>query len=51
MVFEIEMEQEEDGCWIVEIVDLPGVMVYGQTPTEARNKVQALALRVLAEQW
>ena len=49
MVFEIEIEQEEDGRWIAEITDLPGVMVYGQTPDDAKNKVQALALRVLAE--
>lgn len=45
----IEFEQEEDGRWIAEISDLPGVMVYSQTRDEASAKVQALALRVLAE--
>lgn len=49
MIFEIEVEQEEDGRWIAEIPELPGVMLYGQTPEEAKTKVQALALRVLAE--
>jgi len=49
MVFDIEIEQEEDGRWIAEIPDLPGVMLYGQTLEDARSKVQALALRVLAE--
>ena len=49
MIFKIETEQEEDGRWIAEIVELPGVIVYGVTLEEAKAKVQALALRVLAE--
>lgn len=49
MIFEIEIEQEEDGRWIAEIPALPGVMLYGQTIEEAKIKVQALALRVIAE--
>lgn len=49
MIFKIELEQEEDGRWIAEIPELSGVMLYGQTQEEARTKVQALALRVLAE--
>ena len=49
MIFRIEIEQEEDGRWIAEIAELPGVMAYGSTPNEAKVKVQALALRVLAE--
>ena len=49
MIFELEIEQEEDGRWLAEIPELFGVMLYGQTQEEARTKVQALALRVLAE--
>lgn len=49
MIFDIKIEQEEDGRWIAEIPSLPGVMLYGQTPEEAKAKVKALALRVLAE--
>ncbi len=49
MIFDIEIEQEEDGRWIAEIPELPGVMLYGDTPQEAKTKVQALALRVIAE--
>ena len=49
MTFRIEIEQEEDGRWIAEVVELPGVMVYGNTPEEAKTKVQALALRTLAD--
>lgn len=49
MKFIVETEQENDGRWIAEVIDLPGVLVYAQTCEEAINHVQALALRVLAE--
>jgi predicted RNase H-like HicB family nuclease len=49
MTFRIELEQETDGRWMAEIVALPGVLAYGMTPTDATAKVQALALRVLAD--
>jgi predicted RNase H-like HicB family nuclease len=45
----VETEEEEDGRWIAEIPDLPGVMAYGSNPAEARARVQALALRVVAD--
>jgi predicted RNase H-like HicB family nuclease len=45
----IELEREEDGRWIAEVPDLPGVVVYGQSRDEAIAKVKALALRVLAD--
>jgi len=45
----IEIEREEDGRWIAEIPELPGVMVYGDTRNQAISKAQALALRVLAD--
>jgi predicted RNase H-like HicB family nuclease len=49
MQYDIEFEQEEDGRWIAEIVSLPGVMAYGATRTEAESKVEAMALRVIAD--
>jgi predicted RNase H-like HicB family nuclease len=49
MTFKVEIEQETDGRWIAEVVELPGVLAYGTTPDEARTKVQALALRILAD--
>jgi predicted RNase H-like HicB family nuclease len=49
VTFKVEIEQEEDGRWIAEVLDLPGVLAYGQTPEEARAKVQALAFRVVAD--
>lgn len=45
----IEIEREEDGRWIAEIPDLPGVMVYGDSRNEAISKAEALDLRVLAD--
>jgi predicted RNase H-like HicB family nuclease len=49
MTFAIELEQEEDGRWIAEVPDLPGVLVYAESASEAKAKVQALALRVVAD--
>ena len=49
MTFTIETEREADGRWIAEVAEIPGVLVYGSTADDAVAKVQALALRVLAE--
>ena len=49
MYLTIEIEQEEDSRWIADVPDLPGVMAYGKTRSEAISKVKALALRVLAD--
>ncbi len=49
MTFRVEVEQEADGRWIAEVVELSGVMAYGATREEALSKVQALALRVVAD--
>jgi predicted RNase H-like HicB family nuclease len=49
MSLPIELEQEDDGRWLAELPDLPGVMAYGATRDEATAAVRALALRVLAD--
>ena len=49
MNLSIEFEQEQDGRWLAEVPQLPGVLVYGSTAEEATLKAQTLALRVLAE--
>jgi predicted RNase H-like HicB family nuclease len=49
MIFIVELEQETDGRWVAEVPDLPGVMAYGRSSADATAKVQALALRVVAE--
>jgi predicted RNase H-like HicB family nuclease len=48
-MLKIESEREDDGRWIAEVPALPGVMAYGDTNTDARARVQALALRVIAD--
>ena len=45
----IETEQEVDGRWIAEVMEIPGAMVYGLTTEQAIANVQALALRILAD--
>lgn len=45
----IELEQEEDGRWIADVPELPGVLAYGQTRQEALERVQALSFHVMAE--
>lgn len=50
MVFRVEIEREEDGRWIAEVLELPGAMAYGPTREEAEARAKALALRAVAEQ-
>jgi predicted RNase H-like HicB family nuclease len=45
----VETEQEEDGRWLAEVPQIPGVLAYGGTRQEAISRAQALALRVLAD--
>jgi predicted RNase H-like HicB family nuclease len=49
MTFTVEYEQEDDGRWLAEVLELPGVLAYGATHEEAIARAQALALRVLAD--
>lgn len=49
MNLRIEIAREEDGRWIAEVADLPGVMTYGATRGDAVAKAKALALRVIAD--
>jgi predicted RNase H-like HicB family nuclease len=49
ITFKVELEHEEDGRWLAEVVELPGVLAYGETQELALSRVQALALRVIAE--
>jgi len=49
VLFTVEVEQETDGRWIAEVVELPGVLAYGASQDEAVAHVQALALRVVAD--
>ncbi len=49
MQLSIEVEQEADGRWLSEVIELPGVLAYGQTRAEAILGAQVLALRVIAD--
>ena len=49
MSFQVEVEREQDGRWIAEVPDLPGVLVYGEDRASAIARAQALAARVIAE--
>ena len=49
MTFSIELEREDDCRWLAEVPSLAGVMCYGADRDEAVVRVQALALRVIAE--
>ncbi|HXF54621.1 MAG TPA: type II toxin-antitoxin system HicB family antitoxin [Hyphomicrobiaceae bacterium] len=49
MKLTIETEREDDGRWIAEVPQLPGVLAYGATEDEATARAEILALRVLAE--
>jgi predicted RNase H-like HicB family nuclease len=48
-MLQVETEREDDGRWIAEAVELPGVLAYGATREEAIERAKALSLRVLAD--
>jgi len=50
MELTLEYEREDDGRWLAEVAQLPGVMAYGDSAEEAMARAEVLALRVLAEQ-
>lgn len=49
MKYSIECGREEDGRWLAEVPELPGVLAYGASADQAQARAQVLALRVLAE--
>ena len=49
MNFTVEYEEEDDGRWLAEVKELPGVLTYGDNPDDAMAHAQALALRVIAD--
>jgi predicted RNase H-like HicB family nuclease len=49
MNFTVQTEREEDGRWLAEVSELPGVLVYAESKDEAVSKAKALALRVVAD--
>ncbi|HWX24531.1 MAG TPA: type II toxin-antitoxin system HicB family antitoxin [Vicinamibacteria bacterium] len=49
LVLSVEFEEQADGQWIADAVDLPGVLAYGDSMTDAWKRVGELALSVIAE--
>jgi predicted RNase H-like HicB family nuclease len=47
--FRVELEREDDGRWIADVVDVPGVVACGGTREEALDEAAALLVRVLAD--
>jgi predicted RNase H-like HicB family nuclease len=45
----IDLDREEDGRWIAEALELPGVMSYGKTREEAISAAERLAIEVIAD--
>ena len=49
MALSVEVEQEDDGRWLAEVLEVPGALAYGVSRAEAVGRAQALALRALAD--
>ena len=49
MHLSIELDREDDGRWIAEALELPGVMTYGETREEAIAGTERLAIEVIAD--
>jgi predicted RNase H-like HicB family nuclease len=45
----IELDREDDGRWIAEALELPGVMAYGEAREEAISNTERLAIEVIAD--
>lgn len=44
--FKMELERETDGRWIAEVVGFPGMLAYGNTPQQARDRVMELLAEI-----
>jgi len=49
MRLSIELDREDDGRWIADVAELPGVMAYGATREQAIAAVERLAVEVVAD--
>jgi predicted RNase H-like HicB family nuclease len=49
MTFTIEYEQENDGRWLAEVKEMPGISAHGADPEEAVAHAQVLAMRELTK--
>ena len=49
MKLTIDLDREEDGRWIADARELPGVMCYGKTRDEAIINTERLVIEVIAD--
>ena len=49
MHLSIELDREDDGRWIAEALELPGVITYGDTREEAISSTERLAIEVISD--
>jgi predicted RNase H-like HicB family nuclease len=49
MKLSIELDREDDGRWIAEALELPGVMTYGATREEAISNTERLTIEVIVD--
>jgi predicted RNase H-like HicB family nuclease len=49
MPLHVEVEQEQDGRWIAEVIELSGTICYGENHDDAVARAKALSLRLLAD--
>jgi len=49
MRYVVEVEREEEGGWLAEVLEMPGAVAFGETREEALRAAEALVLRTLAD--
>ena len=49
VIFNVEHEREDDGRWLAEVVELPGVLACSYDKDEAIARAKALAESVVAD--
>ena len=49
MILDIEIERDDEGLWVGVVPGIPQALVYAMTQEQARARVRALALRLIAD--
>jgi predicted RNase H-like HicB family nuclease len=48
-ILNVKIEREEDGRWIAEVIEIPGVLAYGHSPDDAVERIRELAAQVMSD--
>ena len=49
MILDIEIERDDEGLWVGVVPGIPQALVYAMTQEQARARVRALGLRLIAD--